>query len=110
MSLQPPTVPLVSTLADQPDLEEPIDEFVVGLGERVDSLQDAEAEGDLEGLAKRAFDLAERAQALGYGPMADAATDLVAGCETRSADALHKAVEEITEISKRIRRGHRTAA
>ena len=110
MPLDPPTVPLVSTRADEADLEEAIDEFVVGLGERVDSLQDAEADGDLEDLGKRAFELSERSRALGYGPMAEAADELLRACETPASDGVHKAVSEITEISKRIRRGHRTAA
>ncbi|MDJ0789146.1 MAG: hypothetical protein QNK05_20255 [Myxococcota bacterium] len=110
MPLDPPTVPLVSTRAEEADLEEAIDEFVVGLGERVDALQDAEAGGDLEDLSKRAFDLVERSRTLGYGPMCDAAQELLRACESPPGDAVHKAVADITEIAKRIRRGHRTAA
>jgi hypothetical protein len=105
-----PPKPLVSTRADDPEIEERLDAFVVGLGETVDTLQDAEAAGAhalLEGLAR---DLAVLAEELGYPLMAQGARRVAAASRERSPEAAHKAVSGLTEVAQRIRRGHRSAA
>jgi hypothetical protein len=102
--------PLYSTRANEPEAEDRIDAFVVGLGETVDALQDAEAAGDFRLLRERASRLAADALALGYAPMAAAAERIAEGCDARDPALTHKAVAGVTELAQRIRRGHRSAA
>jgi hypothetical protein len=95
-----PEPALRSSREDDPAIELQIDAFVVGLGETVDALQDAEAAGQLDALRRQAEALATRTRELGYESLADAANPVAA----------HKAVADFTELSKRVRRGHRSAA
>lgn len=105
-----PAPPLLSERADDPDFEERIDAFVVRLGETVDELQDAEAEGDGAALAKRAEALGCEAETLGYPPLAEAARRVAEAAHGAALEAAHKHVAEVTELAQRIRRGHRSAA
>jgi hypothetical protein len=102
--------PLLSTRAEEPEVEERIDAFVVGLGETVDALQDAEAAGDFALLRERALRLAADALPLGYAPMAEAAGRVAEACGQRAPELAHKAVADVTALAQRIRRGHRSAA
>ena len=61
--------PIFSSCEDDCDKGEEIDRFVIGLAEQVDELQDAELEGDLVLLGRRAGELARKASELGYAPM-----------------------------------------
>lgn len=110
MPLERPPPPLVSTRADDPDVEERIDTFVVHLGETVDDLQDAEAEGDVARLEKLADALEREAAELGYAPLAEAARRIAASCREAAPEAAHKHVADVTGLAQRIRRGHRSAA
>lgn len=105
-----PAKPLVSTRADDPEVEERIDAFVVTLGETVDHIQDAEAEGDAARLEKRALALAEEAGLLGYPPMEEAARRVATAAREAAPEAAHKHVAEVTALAQRIRRGHHSAA
>ena len=105
-----PEPALRSSREGDPDVELQIDAFVVGLGETVDALQDAEAAGNLAALHALAAPLCERARTLGYESLADVAREIVEAAADPSPDAARKAVEGFTELSKRIRRGHRSAA
>jgi len=108
--MESPPKPLVSTRATEPELEERIDAFVIGLGETVDALQDAEAAGDHAVLARRATALAVLAGELGYPPLVEAAERIAQASREHSPEAAHKAVAEVTDLAQRIRRGHRSAA
>ena len=110
MDAERPPKPLLSSRADEPDVEQRIDAFVVGLGETVDALQDAEAAGDFQLLRERAARLAAEALPLGYAPMAEAASRVAEACAQLDPDVAHKAVSDVTELAQRIRRGHRSAA
>ena len=110
MDFEAPPKPLVSTRADDPEVEERIEAFVVGLGETVDALQDAQSGEDWELLAQRAGTLAAKARELGYPPVAAAADRVLTAASTRDPEAAHKAVIEVTELAGRVRRGHRSAA
>ena len=78
--------------------------------ERIDTLQDEEAEGNPDDVAGLAQELGAESSRLGFGPMAESAAQLVETCGTRDPEALHKAVVDVTEIAKRVRQGHRGAA
>jgi hypothetical protein len=102
--------PIHSTRDGEPDLEPEIDAFVFGLGELVDSFQDAETAGALTSIEQMAERLRERATHLGYRPVADSARRILAACGERSPDALRKSIVDLTDVAQRVRRGHRSAA
>lgn len=105
----PATARIYSERAGDPDLEQALDQFVLGLAERVDRLQDAEAAGDLEGLAKLAAELVRDAQALGYPQLASAALGVVEVARQGNKGRVLGGVLAITELGYRIRLGHRGA-
>ena len=102
--------PIVSLRAEDPAFDERIDRFVVELGERVDALQDAEAGGDRALLESLAAALRADAAELGYPALADAAERVQHGCGEHGLETLRKSVFDLTEVSQRVRRGHRSAA
>jgi hypothetical protein len=102
--------PIRSTREHEPDLEPEIDAFVFGLGELVDSFQDAELAGATASLEQLAIRLAEYATRLGYPPVAESAQRIRSACGERNPEAVRKAVQDLTEIAQRVRRGHRSAA
>jgi hypothetical protein len=63
--VEAPPKPIVSRYAEDPEFDERIDRFVVALGERIDSFQDAETQGDRHGLAELATRLRSEADELG---------------------------------------------
>jgi hypothetical protein len=101
--------PIFSSRADDPEISELIDEFMVGLAEEVDRLQDAEANGSLEELGDLTSALASKAEGLGFGVLAAAAADLQGCCQINQLEEARDAVIELTDIAKRIRMGHRGA-
>ena len=103
-------LPIRSSREAEPDLEPEIDAFVFGLGELVDSFQDAEAASAIATLDQLAARLATRALALGFAAVSDCAERIRAACGERNPEAVRKAVVDITEIAQRVRRGHRSAA
>lgn len=105
-----PFKPIVSTRSEDPDCEERIDRFVVGLGERIDALQDAESAGDRGALRALAEDFARESRELGYPSLADAARRLAEACADEGMETLRKSVVDLTELGQRVRRGHRSAA
>jgi hypothetical protein len=108
--VEAPPKPIVSRYAEDPAYDERIDRFVVALGERVDSFQDAESQGDRVALAALAGALRQEAEELGYPLLSAAADEVTAACAEPGADALKKRVFDLTEITQRVRRGHRSAA
>jgi hypothetical protein len=105
-----PEPALRSSREDDPDVELQIDAFVVNLGETVDALQDAEAGGQLATLRQLAALLEGRTRELGYELLSDVARQIREACYDPNPMAARKAVEDFTELSKRVRRGHRSAA
>lgn len=105
-----PARPIVSTRSEDPDFDERIDRFVVGLGERIDSLQDAESAGDRSALQRLAEGFREESEALGYPSLAEAASRLAVAAGDEALEALRKSVVDLTELTQRVRRGHRSAA
>jgi hypothetical protein len=105
-----PEPALRSSRESDPTVEFQIDAFVIGLGETVDALQDAEAAGQLALLHELSEGLVYRARELGYESLAEAARQISGACADPNPEGARKAVESFTELSKRARRGHRTAA
>jgi hypothetical protein len=101
--------PIFSSRADDPELAEAIDAFVVGLAERIDHLQDAETEAQLPRLAAFARDLGADAEALGYEALARVARAVEAAAREEKSDEAHENLLKLTEIAYRIRLGHRGA-
>jgi hypothetical protein len=102
--------PIHSLHEDDPALSESIDEFVVGLGEWVDSLQDAHAAADLAAVASRADEHARLAGSLGYPGLRDAAREIARAAGAGEAEDARKAIGDLIEIVQRVRLGHRSAA
>ena len=100
---------IYSERAGDPDVEEALDQFVLGLAERIDRLQDAQSLGDQEGLAKLAADLVRDAQALGYPQLAGAGSALLEAARGRQSAPVLQGVREITDLGYRVRLGHRGA-
>jgi len=102
--------PIYSTRDVDASSTEALDRFVISLAERVDALQDADLEVNLETLRDLAEQLAEDARELGYGPLATIAVAVADACRDEKVDDVQAAMVELTKISCRIRQGHRGAA
>jgi hypothetical protein len=101
------SAPIHPQLADDALLAR-LDAFVVGLGEAIDGMQDAEHAGQLDEVAKRAADLAREATALGLPPLAQAAETVVAACRSGASHAPREAIVALTDVVRRVRMGHRS--
>jgi len=110
MAIEQPPKPIFSIYAADPELEERIDAFVVQMGERIDYLQDAEIDGDLELLRELAEKFGAESRDLGYEPLAGAAGRVVAACVEQSPEAARKSLADLTELTQRVRRGHSSTA
>jgi len=102
--------PIFSSREDEPELREPISEFVVGLAERIDRLQDVEQSGDLQALRALSAPLAEEARQLGYASLVDLAQELCRACDEDKPEMAQAALLRVTQLGRRIRLGHRGAA
>jgi len=102
-------LPLYSRLIDDPNAGEAIDDFVVGVAERVDHLQDADSRGDFAALGRLAFELSTDARAAGFDLLADVARIVGAACLEGSKKPAHDGVVAVTDLACRIRLGHRGA-
>lgn len=105
-----PSQPIHSSRADDPTALEAIDRFVLALAERIDELQDREARGDLAGVAARVRALGEEAARTGYEGFAASAAAVEAASAEGATDEARKQLVELTELSRRVRLGHRSAA
>lgn len=105
-----PRKPIYSVLEEDPELQEPINDFVIGLAERIDGLQDLHSSGDFDRLGAGCLLMADEAERLGYPLMASVARVAAVACKENKADASEEALVEITELSQRIRQAHRGAA
>jgi hypothetical protein len=101
--------PIYSRWIDDPAYGELIDEFVIGVAERVDHLQDADSKGDLADLARLAAQLEADARAAGFDLLADVAGAVERASRDRMPKQAHDGVVALTELALRIRAGHRGA-
>ena len=101
--------PILSSRSDDPAAAERIEDFLVGLAERVDDLQDAEFKGDLNEVAIAAHALGTAARELGFDLLAGSASDLERCCRSDSLEQVRETLIDLTEIAKQVRMGHRGA-
>lgn len=116
MGTQDDGAPIVSAMAGDPDMRERLEAFVLGLGERVDQLQDLESSHDWKALGTGARRLGEEALALGFGPLSEAGAVVQHACvpaqerhPSHSDAAVREALMELTDVARRVRLGHRGA-
>jgi hypothetical protein len=102
--------PIRSTQEDVAELAEDLDRFVIALAERIDAIQDAELAASWPDVASVARMLANDAERLGYPGMAVCARSVAMTAEDEKTDELQDAIVDLTDLSQRIRRGHRGAA
>ena len=102
--------PIYSIHEDDPELQEPINDFVLSLAERIDGLQDLHSSGNLTGLGEQCGGFADDAERLGYPLFASVARVAAEACLESKADASEDALVEMTALIQRIRQAHRGAA
>jgi len=98
--------PLFSTRAEEPSLVEAIEDFVVGVAERVDHLQDAEGEGDLRRVARLARELATEADAVGYELLGQVARGVCMAAQAEKSEEVRDLLLALTATTHRVRLGH----
>lgn len=101
--------PIRSELALDPDMEERIDAFIFGLGERIDMIQEADRAGDLKTGARRLRELAREAGEVGFPQLEEAARAAARCGEDGDAARTHERIVAVTEMVQRVRLGHRGA-
>ncbi len=102
--------PIYSSRSEDASVDDAVDRFVICLAERIDTLQDAEADGDLAQLAALTGELIVEADTAGFGAFASTAEALEAACFGDEAKAAHERLLDLTEIAQRIRLGHKGVA
>jgi hypothetical protein len=105
-----PTRPLFSSFADDPALGAAIHEFVLGLAERIDALQDAYSRRDFKELARLAGTLASDGVAAGYEPVSTCASRIEETSLAQQLEPTYRALLELTDLVRCVRLGHRGAA
>jgi hypothetical protein len=102
--------PIYSVHEEDLELQESIHDFVVGLAERVDGLQDLHSLADFDRLAELCQELERDAARLGYPLLASVAASAAGACLEGKAEVSEGALREMTELTQRIRQAHRGAA
>ena len=102
--------PIRSLHEDDPELEDSLDVFILGLGEAVDGLQDTVMAQDWDQLSARAQEFQQRAEALGYPALVEGLADVLDAAAHSDDEGARKAVLELTETAQRVCRGHHSAA
>lgn len=102
--------PIRSLHEDDPELEDALDAFILGLGETLDDLQDAvmcQAWGQLITLTEA---VVASAQKLGYPALIEVLREIQIAAQNDDSEGARKSVGELTELAQLVRRGHHTAA
>ena len=107
---QDPHAPIYSSLGEDLEQQENVDRFVIGLAEAMDRIQDAQATQDLGEVASRCLRLARQAREHGYGTLADLADATLRASEEDKPQLVLDHLRLMTQISCRVRMGHRGAA
>jgi hypothetical protein len=95
-----------SSLAGTDHLER-LDAFVLGLGERIDLIQEDDRFGRLDDASRRALELATEASDLGLAPLAAAAERVAEVCKRGEPGEAHQEIVDLTDAVRRVRIAHR---
>jgi hypothetical protein len=98
--------PIYSSRGNDPSVSEIVDQFVIGLGERIDHLQDADSAQDFDQIAILGSALVEDARQAGFAELAGIASALEEVSTWRDAESTHARLVELTGIVYRVRLGH----
>jgi hypothetical protein len=101
--------PLYSIRADDLEVRDAIDEFVVKLAERIDRIQDAEVRGDFKQVAELCAPLVADARRLGFPPLARLAEGVQVCADEEKGEETHRQLLDLTAVAHRVRLGHRGA-
>jgi HPt (histidine-containing phosphotransfer) domain-containing protein len=100
-----PAGPLVSTLANDPDMAELVQFFLEEIDDRIDTILSATHANDIAGLRTVAHQLKGAAAGYGFAPISDIAGELerlIDVTETlQVSDAIHKQVDELIALCQR---------
>ena len=97
---------LISDLADDPDLADLVEEFVAELPARVQALEQACADADLDALARLAHQLKGSAGGYGFPSITDMAAELEKRAKAKEdLDALRHAVQQVVDLCRRATAG-----
>ena len=102
---KPPTAttqPIESEFADDPDFAEIIDQFVAGLTDKVESMQQALANADFETLQRLAHQLKGAGGSYGYPALTDSAKVLEEAAKVKDHEAAALALVPLTKLSQAI--------
>lgn len=101
-----PDTPLVSTLANDPDMAELIEFFVTEINDRIDSIASASEQNDLGQLRTVAHQLKGAATGYGFAPISDSAANLEQLIDTSGpateVDHLREQVDELINLCQRV--------
>jgi HPt (histidine-containing phosphotransfer) domain-containing protein len=97
------SAPLVSTLADDPDLAPLVEEYVAVLGQRIDEIARAAAAGDRHRTEVLAHQMVGGAGSHGFLPISDAARRLEEAAPSASAELVADRVRELAALCARAR-------
>ncbi len=76
----------------------------------VDALQDAQSVSDYDQLEDLASDLATQGARFGYPELSEVSEHVCGACKDRDSATAQEWLMELTEVSRRMRLGHRGAA
>ena len=91
-------------------MRERVDGFVHGLAHQLDDLQEAELESDFGTVEKLSHALSSDASKSGYPLLVDVAEATIVACQSGKSDEIRLMIEELTDLTMRVRRGSRGAA
>ena len=102
--------PIFSKYEDDLSMRDCVDGFVHGLASQLDDLQEAELGGDLSEVQELSRGLLDGATRSGYPLVVELAQAAITACLAGKDDEGRKAIEELTDVTMRVRRGSRGAA
>jgi len=108
--MNPNSGPIFSKLGNEPEVAAVVEGFVESLAARVDRMQDSESLEDFEELTRHSAELSVDAVKSGFDVFAECAGSIAEAARERDGERTRKRLIELTEMSWRIRLGHRGAA
>jgi len=95
--------PIVSSLADDPDLVDLVEMFVDQLPERLSAMHRAFEQSDLRRLRQLAHQLKGSGGSYGFAVLTFAAAELEEGCKAQALDRIGDALRELSDLVPRLK-------